>query len=101
MSARRTTEAVITSAVTQWDPLNAAAKRATNFSPMNGRAKVSDLQSVSRQANQLSSLFSKFVLWWTSKCKKKVRKKYLISFMYNTCTIINNYNVNGCKCNPV
>lgn len=55
-------EAVITSAVTQWDPLNAAAKRATNFSPMNGHAKVGDLQSVSPQANQVSSLFSKFVL---------------------------------------
>lgn len=57
MSARRTTEAAITSAVTQWDPLNAAAKRATSFSPMNGHAKVSDLQSVSRQANQVQVCF--------------------------------------------
>lgn len=42
MSAWRTTEAATTSAVTQWDLLNAAAKRATNFSLMNGRVKVSE-----------------------------------------------------------
>lgn len=40
MNAWRTTEAATTSAVTQWDLLNAAAKRATNFSQMNGRVKV-------------------------------------------------------------
>lgn len=44
MNARRTTEAVITSAETQWAPLSAAVKKATNYSLMSGHAKVSGSQ---------------------------------------------------------
>lgn len=40
MNAWKTTEAATISAVTQWDHLNAAAKRVTNFSPTSGRVKV-------------------------------------------------------------
>lgn len=46
MSAWKTTEAATISAVTQWDHLSAAAKRVTNFSPMNGRVKVSESLAV-------------------------------------------------------
>lgn len=42
MNAWRTMAAVITSAGTQWAPSNAAARKATNCSLMNGHAKVSD-----------------------------------------------------------
>lgn len=42
MNAWKTMEAATISAVTQWGHLNAAAKRVTSFSPMNGRVKVSE-----------------------------------------------------------
>ncbi len=44
-NARRTTEAVITSAGTQWAPSNAAARKATNCSLMNEHAKVNHTDS--------------------------------------------------------
>lgn len=43
-NARRTTEAAITSAGTRWAPSNAAARKAINYLPMSGHAKVSDGQ---------------------------------------------------------
>ena len=47
-------EAAITSAGTQWAPLNAAARKATNCSLMSGRAKVSAQQLLLTQVLRVS-----------------------------------------------
>lgn len=54
-NARRTMAAVTTSAGTRWAHSNAAARKATNCSLMNGRAKVSNWQLSITHTSELKS----------------------------------------------